>query len=515
MNIDQIRAAAETQFSHLNDPRCIKILVSSSAADPNADHICILLQNAINQFNLPARIVRTGSLGCYDFEPVMIVDSLLYNNASPDRVADLINDLINRKSAAPHVSELPLFNLQSRIALRNCGWIDPENIDHYIVQGQGYSGFSNALKLDPPDLAETLIQSAFKGRGGQGCSALENWKSLHGEAGKYLVCNAVDPDPQSLASRLLLESDPHSVLEGMLISAYAAGVSKCSIFLEEKTEAGKRLGKALDQMKKYNLLGLNILDSQFCTEIEIMEAPASLLSGYRIELCRCLENNQPVAHMLPDFPAASEFSGKPVLIANPEMMSSLSAAVRAGAKAGGESKIVTLSGSVVHKHTVEVPSGTTIRNIIEYFGGGVSNGKTIKAVQFGSPAGRFVAPDSLDEPIGLNPGEEYSSIDVLDSDSCIVNAAKEIMSYIQAQSCGKCVFCREGCLQMLIILEGILEKRSKPQDLDLLVDLGEEMRTSCLCAFGRTAPIPVLSGIKLFRAEYESRVSSFQFPVSS
>jgi NADH-quinone oxidoreductase subunit F len=506
MNIDQIRATSETQIPYISDPSCIKIYVASSAADSNAAHVCILLQNAINQFNIPAKIVRTGSFGCYDLEPIMMVDSFFYNNASPDRVADLVNDLINKASNAPHISELPWFNLQSRIALRNCGWIDPENIDHYILRGQGYSGLSNALKMNPLDLIETLIPSAFKGRCWPGCSALENWEPALEKAGKCLICSAADPDPKSLASRLLLESDPHSVLEGMLISAYAAGASGCFIFLEEKTEAGKRLRKALDQMKKYSLLGSNILDSPFCSEIELRETPASLVSGHRIELFRCIEENNPPAHMLPDFPAASEFIGKAVLIVNPEMMSSLSAVVRDGMKDGEGSKVVTLSGSIVHNHTVEVASGTTIRSIIANFSGGVSEGKTLKAAQLGSPAGSFVSPDDLDLQIG-----EFSSIDVLDSDSRIINATKDIMSYIQAQSCGKCVFCREGCLQMLTILEDILENRSKPQDLDLLVGLGEEMRTSCLCAFGRAAPIPVLSSIKLFRSEFS--VPGSVFPV--
>lgn len=502
MNIDQIHAAAETQSAYLSDPSCIKIYIASSVADSNADHICILLQNAIDQFNLPARIVRTGSFGCYDLEPIMMVDSFLYNNANTDRVADLVNDLIRKASDAPHISELPIFTLQKRIALRNCGWIDPGNIDHYILQGQGYSGLSNALKLRPPDLIEMLIPFAFKGRGSQGCSALENWNRSFEEAGRYLICNAVDPDPKSLTSRLLLESDPHSVLEGMLISAYATGALKCFVLLEEKTEAGKQLRRVLDQMNKYSLVGSNILDSQFCSEIEIREAPASLLSGHRIDLFRCLEENNPLAHMLPSFAAASEFIGKSVLIVNPEMMSSLSAVVRDDMKNGEGSRVVTLSGSIVHKHTVEVPSGMAVRNIIGCFGGGVPDGKKVKAVQLGSPAGRLVAPDFLDNPVGFE--EECSVIDVLDSDCHIVNATKEIMSYIQSQSCGKCVFCREGCLQMVTILEDILENKRKPQDLDLLVELGEEMRTSCLCAFGRTAPIPVLSSIRLFRSEYEN-----------
>jgi NADH:ubiquinone oxidoreductase subunit F (NADH-binding) len=497
MDIDQVRTAAETRCSYLNDPSCIKIYVASSPGDPDANQFCALLQYAMGQCNLPARIVRTGSFGLYDLEPILMTDAFVCNNANPERVADIVSELIQKKSNAPHFTELPLLNMQSRVALRNCGRIDPEEIDQYILRGRGYTGLSNALKMSPRDLLQTVIPGALRGRGEPGCSALEKWKSLKPD--KCLICNIIDPDPKSLTSQLLLSSDPHSVLEGMLIGAYAAGASKCLVLLDEAIDAGRRIGKALDQMRQYNLVGRNILDSQYSSEIEIREVPASLSSGQRIGIFRCLEEESAPAHMLPTFPAAFAFAGKPVLIVNPEMMSSLSAAA---CNTVGESKVLTLSGSVVHNHTVEVPDGTTIGHIIEFFGGGVRNGKTIKAVQLGSPAGRFSSPDSLGDTI-RQAGELYGSINVVDSDTRILNLAKDIMSDIQAQSCGKCVFCREGCLQLLTILEDISENRNKPQDLDLLVELGEEMRTSSLCAFGRNASIPVLSSVALFRNEYQ------------
>jgi NADH:ubiquinone oxidoreductase subunit F (NADH-binding) len=235
--------------------------------------------------------------------------------------------------------------------------------------------------------------------------------------------------------------------------------------------------------------------------------------GHGIELFRCVAEKQLLPHMLAPYPAASEFMGKPVLIVNPEIMSRLSAVLRDGMRDGMESTVVTLSGSVMHTYTVEVPPATTICSLIERLGGGVSNGKTIKALQLGGPEGPFVAPDVVNLPIGCDFVEESSSgigsgsIEVLDSDSRMVDRTKDIMAYLQAQSCGKCVFCREGCLQMLTILEDISENKSKPKDLDLLVELGEEMKAVCLCAFGRAAPNPVLSGIRLFRAEYDAHGS--------
>jgi NADH-quinone oxidoreductase subunit F len=496
MKIEQVYAAAEAQLPYLSDLSCIKIF-GSSATDSKTDRIFSLLQSAIDQENLRAKIVRTGSFGYFDLEPIVRVEkpgreAILYTNVTLDGVADLMNDLAKGTSGVPFISELPSFNLQKRIALRNCGWIDPEDINHYILHGKGYAGFSRALSMNPSDL---------------------KWKQfpLAENVYKYLICNAIDPDPRSLTCRLLLESDPHSVLEGMLIGAYAAGASHGIILVEEKSEAFRRLRKALDQMRAYNLLGSNILDSQFCSEIKIIEEPTTLTTGHRMERLRCIEENQPQLHMLPVYPADSEFMGKPVLIVNPEMMSNLAAGCCDSTKGSRKSKVVTLSGSAIHKYTVEVSPETTIRSVLENFGGGVSNGKKIKAVQLGGPLGSFIALNDLNLPVGsdeVGPG----SIEVLDADSGIVDATKNVMAYIQSQSCGKCVFCREGCLQMLTILEDISENKGKPQDLDLLVELGEEMRASCLCAFGRTAPNPVLSSIKLFRNEYE-RVPGSEFPV--
>ncbi len=543
MNIEQICAAAKTQSSYLGDPSFFKIYVASSTADPNAARIAELFQSTIGQSGLRVMIFRTGSFGFYDLEPIVIVDrpglfTILCDSITPEKAAGLIEDLAkglpgkgkalcfvgnNKPGNVPHISELPLFNLQNRVALRNCGWIDPEDVNHYILRGRGYTGLSKALKMDPADLIETLIPSARKSSGRADFSNAEPWRifSRSKDGNKCLICNTVDPDPRSLTSRLLLEGDPHSVLEGMLIGAYALGASHCYILVEDQAEAVQRLRKALDQMRMYHLLGSNILDSRFCSEVEIKEVPASLTSGHRIELFRCLEERQPLPHILPDYPDAIKFMGKPILAVDCETMAKLSAVLINGRADRTESKVVTLSGSVVHKRTIEVSPGTTIRSIIEHFGGGILNGRLLKAIQLGGPSGQYVAPDSFDLPIGSHGIEKSGfsissgSIEVLDADTSMIEAAKDIMIYIQAQSCGKCIFCREGCLQMLTILEDISENKSKPGDLDLLVELGEEMRTSCLCAFGCAAPIPVLSSIKLFRDEYEEKVPSSGLKVTT
>jgi NADH-quinone oxidoreductase subunit F len=515
MNIERIRAAAKAQLSSSGDPCGITVYIASSAGDAGATRIASLFQNAVDRQDLQAKIIRAGPLGFHDLEPIAMIKRqdqapIFYANIVPDRVDDLVNDVRLDRCDAPRISDLAAFKMQKRIALRNCGWIDPENIYHYIEYGHGYSGLARALKVNPPDLL-ALIPSALKGRVEPAGSAWDAWRqfSESGNREKLFICNAVDPDPKSRTSRLLIEGDPHSVLEGILIGAYAAGATRCRIYIEEGTEGGRRLQKALHQMREHNLLGANILDSRFHFDIQIKEIPASLLLGHRTELFRCSEESQPLPHTLPAFPDACEFAGRPILLISPETLSSLSAILLGDCADSPASKIVTLSGSVVHPCTVEAPHGTTIRSLIECFGGGVPNGKAIKAVQIGSPIGPFLAPDALDLIVGCEPREESRSnigsgtIDVLNADSRIVHATRELLASIQAQSCGKCVFCREGCLQMLTILEDISENRRRPQDLDLLVELGETMRTSCLCEFGRSAPDPVLSSIRLFRAEYE------------
>lgn len=449
MNLEQVRATAEERLSLSGDPSCLKICVGPSASIENI----------------------------------------------------------------PPIPEGLLFHLQNRIALRNCGRIDPEDINHSIVLGNGYAGLSNALGISPPDLIQSSIRTALKGRRGQGCSTLKKWEIFAGksEDDKCLICNAVDPDPKSRISRFLLENDPHSVLEGMLISAYATGASRSYLFVEEKTNAAPKLRKALDQMKAYNLHGSNILNSRFRSEIEILEIQDAVLIGYQVELLRCMEEHQPHHHILPADPVSSALKGKNVLVVNPESMASLATILgNESSGAGQGSKVVTLTGSLVRKVVAEVPHGMTIKTIINSLGGGISNGKTIKAMQLGGPSGYFVTPDALNHAIGCNAFDEsYSSIgsgtiEVLDSDASILNATKDIMAYLQSQSCGKCVFCREGCLQMLTILEDISENKARPHDLELLAELGEEMRHASLCDFGRTAPNAVLSSIELFRDEYRN-----------
>ncbi len=535
MSIERIRAAAEAAFSYLNDRSCIRILVASLSPNPRAAGLLMAFQEEIDKSGLHAKVIKTGSFGFYDLEPIVVIEvpnsvGVLYHSVDLEDVPFLIDDCCKmsfhklnkalcwtgkqKVNGIPHIDELPLFKLQSRTALRNCGWIDPENINHYILHGQGYLRLSQALQIEKVKILNALMESALKGRNEMGNSAVNSWKlcSESEEEGKFLICNAVDADPQALTTRLLFESDPHSVLEGMLISAYAVGVSRCFIFVKENTNIIQRITKALEQMRAYNLLGIHIIDTQFSTEIELMEVPASSISGYETELFRCIEEKQSLPHVHPICSVPDEIEHKPVVITSPEAMAYLSADPVGEIKKEKGSKIITLSGSIAHRYTVEVGSEVTIRCLVEELGGGISNEKNVKAAKLAGPAGIFLPPDLFDKPLCSVIGEEpspnfcLSSIEIFDSDTCIVDVARDVMSYIQAQSCGRCLFCREGSLQMLAILEDIAANQGKPQDLELLGELGKNMKEACLCAFGRAAPNPVLSSIEHFHGEYAEKI---------
>jgi NADH:ubiquinone oxidoreductase subunit F (NADH-binding) len=282
-------------------------------------------------------------------------------------------------------------------------------------------------------------------------------------------------------------------------------------------------------MREYGLLGNGILDSTFGAEIEIKEVVPLLVSGEETALLRFLEGKQPMPYVRPSYPAADGFEGKPVLINNIETLSNVSAIfkngssgyTRIGTSQSRGTKIMTLSGKVVHKYTVEVPFGTTLDSIIRDIGGGVSSGKKIKAVQLGGPTGGYFTVDSLDLPVAYETMKAAGAmigsgtVELFDSDSCAVEMTEEIVSYIQTQSCGKCVFCREGTYQMSDILKDISGEMGKPLDLDLLIELGEEMKIGCVCGLGRTAPNPVLSSIRLFRGEYEAHIKGKRCPLKS
>jgi NADH-quinone oxidoreductase subunit F len=552
MNYEQICAAAADESHYLKDRDCLKIYIGAQADNGTAIGVSGFFQEEIDKHGIKARVIVTGSFGYYDLEPLVLVEKpgqavVLYHNVTPETAAVLVNDYLignnprpdmalgllgdNKIASIPNISDLPLFNLQNRIALRNCGYLDPQNINHYILSGQGYRGLAKALAMSRREVIEELKKFGLRGRGGAGYLAADKWQTCHDTEGdeKYVICNAVDADPQALTARLLLESDPHSILEGVLIGAYAVGAEKGIICVNaEYPTAIKRLEKALEQMREYGLLGNDILGSTLSCEIEIKGVPTSLVAGEETALLRFLEGKQAMPYIRPPYPAVSGFMGKATLVNNLETMANVAAIFQNGwewyAASGTDrsrgTKVVTLAGDMVHEYTVEVPFGATLQSIVTDIGGSVSNGKNVKAVQFGGPTGAYFSAESLDIPVDYETIAEAGSIvgsgtiAVFGSDSCAVEMTRDAISYLHSQSCGKCVFGREGSYQMSDILQDIAEYRGTSQDLDLLVELGEGMREGCICNLGRTAPNPVLSSIKLFHADYDAHIKEKKCPVN-
>lgn len=423
---------------------------------------------------------------------------------------------------------LPMSKPQVRIALRNCGEIDPGNINDYIDRG-GYSGLVRALKMAREEVIEEVDRSGLRERGGDGFPAGEKWRLSFNAPGteKYVICHAAEGDPNSFTARTLLEGDPHSVLEGMVIGAYATGASLGWIYINaEYGLAINRLKTALKQAEDRRFLGEHLLDSNVGFRIEVKEGTAKLACSDETFLINAIEGKQTMPFVCSSRPPIFGLGGKPTLIHQAETWAHVSAVMEKGAEwyagFGTEqsrgTKVLSLSGKVIHPGLIEVPMGISLREIVYDIGGGLPDGKPLKAIQVGGPTGGYLPASSLDLPID----EEHlsaagtlmgsGSILVIDGDACIVDQAKCSLSFIQNESCGKCVFCREGTMQMTEILTDMIEGRGKAHDLDLLLELGEGLKLGSQCDLGRAAANPALTAIRYFHEELEAHIKERKCP---
>lgn len=514
----QRKATAEWEaFQNIEAP-CIYICSSTCGLSSGAQKGLDRLNAEIEQRNMDVRVIKVGCMGLCYLEPLIYIakrgrSPICYGNVTPEIASQLVTDyLVNdnpridlalgsigkgRIEGIPGLFELPVFRPQVRIALRNCGLINPENINHYIACG-GYSGLAGALKMTPGEVIAEVHKSGLRERGGAGSPTGAGWGFCHDAPGseKYLICKAAGDDPGAYIGRLLLEGDPHAVLEGMLIGAYAIGAAHGYVCINaENVLAVERLKTALKQMEDYGLLGDNVLSSNFSFHIEVSEDISGL-------------------------------EGKPTAINNMETLANVPAILQKGADwyagyGAGESrgtKVFALSGKVARAGIIEVPLGTTLRRIINDIGGGIPDGKDIKAVLIGGPAGGCLPAGDLDLPVDYGnltaEGAVMGSggIMVADNDTCVVDLAKNCLSLTRSESCGKCVLCREGTWQLLAVLTDITEGKGKPGDIDLLMELGEGIKSGASCDLGRTAPNPVLTTIRHFREEYEAHVRRKRCP---
>ena len=546
MSYTAIKAKAEKEWNWLeNLPQpLIQLGMGTCGRASGADDILRSVQQTLKDLNLLARTMEVGCIGMCFLEPLMAVRKpgrpfILYGNLTPEKTEKILKRYLteddpcakwsvctigkDRVEGIPPFEEHPMLRSQVRIALRNCGLIDPNNIHHYIAKG-GYSGLQRALGMSPAEVIEEVKASGLRGRGGAGFATGLKWEFARNSLKdtSYIVCNADEGDPGAFMDRALLEGDPHAVLEGMLIGAYAIGAAEGFIYVRaEYPLAIERLVKALKDMDQYGLLGDSVLGSRFRFDIHIKEGAGAFVCGEETALMASIEGHRGMPRSRPPFPAQSGLWGKPTNINNVETFSNVSAILQNGAswyagfgteKSKG-TKTFSLAGKVERTGLIEVPMGIRLKEIIYTIGGGGPKGKEIKGVQTGGPSGGCIPADRFDLTVDYESLAAAGSIMgsggmvVMDQDTCMVDMARYFLTFTQAESCGKCLPCRLGTHQMLDILKDICAGAGTSADIDhLLTDLSETVQKGSLCGLGQTAPNPVQTTLRFFKDEYENHV---------
>lgn len=413
--------------------------------------------------------------------------------------------------------------------LKNCGYINPDRIEEYIAR-DGYQALAKALtQMSPEEVLEEVKRSGLRGRGGAGFPTGLKWEFARKAAGdkKYIICNADEGDPGAFMDRSVLEGDPHSVIEGMLLGAYAIGADEGYIYCRaEYPLAIKRLKNAISQAEEYGLLGNNIMDTDFSFHLHVKEGAGAFVCGEETALMASIEGKRGMPRPRPPFPAQAGLWGKPTNINNVETWANVPQIILNGAdwysSIGTETskgtKVFALTGKVKNTGLIEVPMGITIREIVFELGGGILGDKEFKAVQIGGPSGGCLTKEHLDLPVdyesltGAGAIMGSGGLVVMDEDTCMVDVAKFFLEFTQRESCGKCVPCREGTKQMLLLLEKITNGEGTMEDLNTLEELAHMVKRMSLCGLGQTAPNPVLTTLKYFRHEYEAHIKDKKCP---
>ncbi len=551
MNFEEIKkqATAPLKAAQASPRTRIYIGTGTCGTAAGADPVLDALRDELKKHDIAAEIIQVGCIGLCYAEPLVEIakpgkPSIFYGNLTPALTTEIVRDYLagdnprpdlalgtrgeGKIEGIPRLFDLPVLKPQVRVALRNCGNIDPGEIGHYLAAG-GYAGLQKALQMKPQEVIDVIKASGLRGRGGAGFPTGMKWQFCHDAPGdpKYIICNADEGDPGAFMDRAVLEGDPHAVLEGMLIGAYAMGASHGYIYVRaEYPLAIQRLKAGLAQMQQYGLLGDKIMDSGFSFDIKIKEGAGAFVCGEETALMASIEGERGMPRPRPPFPAQCGLWGKPTNINNVETWANVSAIMARGAdwyaglgteKSKG-TKTFALVGKVTRTGLIEVPMGITMREIIEGIGGGVPGGKAFKAVQTGGPSGGCLPASFLDSPVDYESLAAAGSIVgsggmvVMDEDTCMVDVARYFLSFTQLESCGKCIQCRWGTKQMLDILEDITSGKGRPGDIDLLLEVGDAVKNGSLCALGGTAPNPVLTTLRYFREEYEAHIDDKRCP---
>ena len=502
---------------------------------------------AENHLEHEVKVIRTGCFGLCEAGPVVIVypDGTFYSRVKPEDVDEIVTEhlLKGRKvehlvyvdhatreqNAEKKLDDITFYKHQHRIALRNCGVIDPENIDEYLAM-DGYKALEKALtKMTREEVIDEILKSGLRGRGGGGFPTGLKWKFTYQSQAdqKYVACNADEGDPGAFMDRSILEGDPHAIIEAMAIAGYAIGASQGYIYVRaEYPIAVKRLSIAIDQAREYGLLGKNIFETGFDFDLNIRLGAGAFVCGEETALMHSIEGKRGEPTARPPFPAVKGLFEKPTMLNNVETYANVAQIILHGAdwfasmgteKSKG-TKVFALGGKINNTGLVEIPMGTPLRTIIYDIGGGCPNGKKFKAVQTGGPSGGCLPESLLDTPVDYDnliaAGSMMGSggMIVMDEDNCMVDIARFYLDFIVDESCGKCAPCRIGTKRMKEILDRIVEGKGEEGDIEKLERLAETIKATALCGLGNTAPNPVLSTLKFFRDEYEAHIKEKRCP---
>lgn len=516
----------------------IKIGIGSCGIAAGALPVWDAVQEEIAAQGISAKIEQTGCIGMCHHEPLLELiyedgRAFMFGHVTPEIAREIVQtekpETLGKYLVSSHEKQNDFLAKQLRVALRNCGIIDPESIDDYIDLG-GYKALEEIIKSnDPEAVIEEIKISGLRGRGGAGFPTWFKWNATRQEKNpdKYVVCNADEGDPGAFMDRSVLEGDPHALLEGMAIAGYAIGAHSGIIYARaEYPLAVKRLEIAIDQAREKKILGQNIFGSNFSFDIIVKQGAGAFVCGEETALIASLEGERGMPRLKPPFPAQRGYWQKPTNINNVETFANVPWIIQKGGAAFAAmgtadskgTKVFALAGKIKRGGLVEVPMGLSLREVIFDLGGGIKDDKKFKAVQLGGPSGGCIPESLLDTPVDYksisNTGAIMGSggMVVMDESTCMVDLARYFLAFTQKESCGKCVQCRIGTKRMLEILERICNGDGKPGDIELLENLGHEIINGSLCGLGQSAPNPVLTTIKYFREEYEAHINDKKCP---
>lgn len=550
MDFEEIKRTAIKEWESLEQSEIPVIRIGAATSDRAAGALDVIeaFEKELARLNVKAKILLTGSVGFGNYEPLVIISKpdyprICYNNVNSDMVPRLVEGFLIEDDPCmefalgtlegdidtpPHIPELPRSEHELRLLLRNCGFIDPENINHYIAL-RGYGALNKAFEMNPLEIVEEIKRSGLRGRGGAGFPTGKKLEACYAssQTPKYVICNADEGDPGAFMDRIVLESDPHAVLEGMIICGYVLNSSKGYIYTRmEYPLAVERIKTAIEQAKELGFLGKNILGSDFCFDIEVFQGAGAFICGESSALMYSIEGKRGFPRVRPPQSIESGFRQKPTQLNNVKTFAFIPVILARGSEhfsnIGSErskgTAVFALAGKVENVGLVEVPMGTTLEKVIYDIGGGVKDGKKFKGVQIGGPSGGCLPETFLDTPIDFDSLTEAGAMMgsggmiIMDEDNCMVDAARFFLDFTVEESCGKCVMCRLGTKQMQGILEDIVGGDGTPEDLDQLIHLGEDTKAGSLCGLGKSAPNPVLTTIKYFKDEYEAHIKEKRCP---